>query len=64
MTWTKHTVYNWYCFGIKKNESGMCINCNGVVIGADEGYMFIATFDEYGAPTRPYILINEVSFEI
>ena len=37
----------------------MNINCKGVFINADYGYVEIATFNEYGRTTGPYIRITK-----
>ena len=42
----------------------MNINCNGAYIDADDGMVWIATFNEHGRITRPYFCIDEYGFEI
>ena len=37
--WTKHYDYDWYYLGNEKNRLGGCINCNGVQINADWGWV-------------------------
>ena len=56
--WTKHSDYNWYYLGNEKNTKGMPINCNGAYINADYSDLCIATFNERGFTTGPYIYIS------
>ena len=42
----------------------MPINCNGVRIIPDLGLVYIATFNQDGYETKPYIYISKYAFEI
>ena len=57
--WTKNPYYNHYFLGKQKNERGININCKGVLIAADMVWVDIATWNEHGNRTEPYIYIDE-----
>ena len=40
------------------------MNCKGVEIRENSGYVLIATYNQDGEYTRPYIVITENNFEI
>ena len=45
---TKHTDYDQFFLGSNKNNKGVCINCNAVVIHVDVDGVTIVTFNENG----------------
>ena len=49
------TYENKVYLGMEFNTIGECINCKGVRINVDNGFVIIANFDEDGDRTRPYM---------